>query len=76
MDEKLKVFYTRFPGVWPVGAGMFLCVAPDMVAAKAMLHREMYDAGLKRQYATAEERLKEVATDSFAEVIDFRSGDY
>jgi hypothetical protein len=72
----MKVFFTdSFNGLWPVGAARFICVAPNMDAAKAMLHKEMYDSGLKAQYVKAAEGLEEISTDS-ARVIDFGDGNY
>ena len=72
----MKVFYTTsFTGHWPVGGARFLCVAKDWTEAAAMLHKTMYDGGLKKQYAAAVEGLKEVPTDE-AQVIDFGDGNY
>ncbi len=72
----MKVFFTdSFNGLWPVGAARFLCVAEDLEMAKAMLHKEMYDSGLKGQYFKAAEGLKEINTDE-ASVINFGDGNY
>ena len=72
----MKVFFTdSFIGLWPVGAARFLCVAKNMDAAKSMLHKEMYNSGLKKQYVQAAEGLIEVNTDE-AKVVDFGDGNY
>ncbi len=72
----MKVFFTdSFNGRWPVGAARFLCVAPDIDAAKAMLHKEMYNSGLKAQYMKAAEGLEEINTDEAA-VVNFGDGNY
>lgn len=76
MDAKLKVFYVTFRGKYAVGAGRFLCVAPDKNAAEKMLYKEMLDANLMSQFSDAVDRLKEIKTNHFAKVIDFRDGDY
>jgi hypothetical protein len=74
----MKVFFTdSFDGHYSVGAARFLCVAPDLDTAKALLHKTLYDDGLKLQYNTAVEGLKEVVTNvGEPEVINFGNGDY
>ncbi len=72
----MKLFFTNsFKGHWSVGAQRFTCLAPDRDEATAMLHKTMYDAGLKKQYAAAVEGLKEISTDE-AKVVDFGDGNY
>ena len=72
----MKLFFTNsFKGHWAVGAQRFTCLAEDWTAAAAMLHKTMYDAGLKKQYAAAVDGLKEVSTDE-AGVVDFGDGNY
>lgn len=74
----MKVFFTdSFDGHYPVGAARFLCVAPNLDAAKSLLHKTLYDSGLKWQYNTAAEGLKEVVTNvEEAEVVNFGDGNY
>ena len=73
---KMKLFFTNsFKGHWPVGAQRFTCLAPDLGAAAAMLQRTMHDHGLKKQYLSAVEGLREVPTDE-AKVVDFGDGNY
>ena len=72
----MKLFFTNsFKGHWAVGAQRFLCLAPDWTAAVAMLHKTMYDAGLKKQYEKALEGLVEISTEE-AGVVDFGDGNY
>ena len=72
----MKVFFTNsFKGHWSVGAQRFTCFAPDWTAAAALLHKTMYDAGLKKQYVAASKGLHEISTDE-AVVVDFGDGNY
>ncbi len=72
----MKLFFTNsFKGHWAVGAQRFTCLAPDLGAAAAMLHKTMFDAGLKKQYVAASKGLVEISTDEAA-VVDFGDGNY
>lgn len=72
----MKLFFTNsFKGHWSVGAQRFTCLAPDWTAAAAMLHKIMYDSGLKKQYEKAVDGLREISTDE-AKVVDFGDGNY
>lgn len=74
----MKVFFTdSFDGHYPVGVARFLCVAPTLDAAKALLHKTLYDSGLKWQHNTAVEGLEEIVTDvEKAKVVNFGDGNY
>ena len=72
----MKVFFTNsFKGHWAIGAQRFTCLAPDWTAAAALLHKTMYDSGLKKQYADAVKELREIKADE-AKVVDFGDGNY